>query len=101
METQSKINVSDSIAAPGANGLSKVLIESNEPKLNEMFTLYYLKGNNHQTAHMNFPFKGNFREAIQRGRNYCAQMNLRFISVRPFITDLDEEEKRQKLMEQE
>ena len=60
----------------------------------EIFTLYYRQGMNPHPMQKNFRFPGEFKYAIERGKNHCENMGLRFISVRPFIINLENEEKR-------
>jgi hypothetical protein len=59
-----------------------------------LFTLFYIHGNTPKVQHLNFSFKGPFKDAIQRGRNFCTRVNYRFISVRPFLTSLEDLEQR-------
>lgn len=59
-----------------------------------IFTLYYRQGMNPHPMQKNFRFAGEFKQAIERGKSHCENMGLRFITVRPFITELDMEEKR-------
>ncbi len=40
-----------------------------------------------------FDLKGDLTSAIRRGREHCLTMQLKFLSVRPFMSDLDKEEK--------
>ena len=41
-----------------------------------------------------FGHSGNLTSAIIRGRDHCEVMNYRFIKVRPFIVNLDDQERR-------
>ena len=59
-----------------------------------LYILYHRHGNTQHTDFMFFNYKGSFRDAIERGKAYCQRVNLRFISVKPFLTDLAEDERR-------
>lgn len=41
-----------------------------------------------------FLFDGVFKDAIMRGKLHCERLGLRFLIVRPFLTDLAMEEQR-------
>jgi hypothetical protein len=41
-----------------------------------------------------FEFDGTLKDAVARAELHCKRMNYRFIKVRPFIIDFDEQEKR-------
>ncbi len=63
------------------------------------YTLYYKAGGEPGGFSIkHFDLKGDLTSAIQRGRQHCTIMkqkgfHINFLSVRPFLTDLDEEEK--------
>lgn len=59
-----------------------------------IFTLYYRQGMNPHPMQKNFKFTGEFKGAIERGKSHCENMGLRFITVRPFLSELDADEKR-------
>lgn len=56
-----------------------------------VFRLQYRQGNEIKEKHFNF--SGPLQEAILRGRDHCEKMGYRFILVRPFIVDLEHQEK--------
>lgn len=58
------------------------------------YVLYYRSGNNPSPMQKFFLFKGDLQKAIRRGQHHCEVLGTRFISVRPFITSLENEEKR-------
>ena len=65
-----------------------------------LYILYYRHGNTQHTDWKHFNFKGSFRDAIERGKAHCQKMNLRFISVKPFLSDLVADEARHVVAEQ-
>lgn len=44
-----------------------------------------------------FPFKGSLDQAVVRGRDHCEIMNYKFLRVRPFIVDLEDQEEKKKM----
>ena len=59
------------------------------------YILYYIYQNRRTEPKTKvFPFKGPLAQAIIRGRNHCEKMNYKWITVRPFIVDLEEQEER-------
>lgn len=57
-----------------------------------VYLLYYrtnIVGNSFKV----FSFAGTKQEAFKRGQEHCKKMGYRFVSVIPFFTDLDVEEK--------
>lgn len=65
----------------------------------DLFILSFIRGNVHTAQTIQFAFPGDLRGAIQRGRTHCERMGTRFVGVRPFFTNLEDEEK--KMMNQE
>lgn len=64
---------------------------SSEEVRERFYTLVYRRGG--QVKEKNFPFKGELKDAIQRGRDHCKVMgNIRFVIVRPLVVDLDYQE---------
>jgi hypothetical protein len=63
------------------------------PNAKSLYVLYYRQGANPSYMQKWFEFSGNLTEAINRGRKHCEIMNMRFLSVRPFLSDLETEEK--------
>ncbi len=65
-----------------------------------VFTVQYLKGVHILTLNFILPAKENetakehFRRAIERSKLHCERMRYKFLITRPYIVDLDEEEKR-------
>jgi hypothetical protein len=59
-----------------------------------LFCLWYRENSNPHPLTKYFWFTGDLRGAIARGRLHCERLGQRFIHVRPFLTDLDMEEKR-------
>jgi hypothetical protein len=59
-----------------------------------LFVLLYRQKNNPYPMIKNFFHPGDFRSAIQRGKRHCDDTGLVFIMVKPFVSDLDDEEKR-------
>lgn len=57
------------------------------------YILYYRQGNSVHTDWKVFPFNGNLRDAIARAQEHCNKLRLRFLKVRPFHINLDDEEK--------
>lgn len=58
-----------------------------------LYILYYLRGGLHASQQKHFFHSGTFREVIDRGKRHCDTMSYRFISVKPFISDLSLDEK--------
>ena len=60
-------------------------------QLPKIWTLYYRYGN---VPHLfkNFIMEGTMADAITRARSHCIIMNYRFICIRPFLVDLEEQE---------
>lgn len=58
-----------------------------------LYTMNVL-GQNHKPEIIVFRFKGSMPDAIERARRHCEIIRRRFISVVPFITDLDASEER-------
>jgi hypothetical protein len=93
----------EKIDMPGLpeTALSEELTNSNTDA--PIFTLAYRKGND--ILQMNFIYQNednsppdkHFQKAIARGKRHCEIMRYRFLYCRPFITDLDVEEKRMSL----
>lgn len=44
-----------------------------------------------------FEIAGNFQAAVTRAKAYCTAMGYRFITVRPWLVNLDESEKRKSI----
>lgn len=62
--------------------------------LETLHVLFYIHGNSRHIQNVNFSFNGTFKEAIARGRQFCERMGWKFIKVEPFLTNLEEREKR-------
>jgi hypothetical protein len=60
----------------------------------QVFILHHTGGKNPH-AMAKFFKASDLQSAITRGKRYCENLRLRFIRVDPFLTDLDEEEKRE------
>ena len=58
-----------------------------------IYTLYY-RERDQPICTKNFVFHGSLRGATDRGRAHCDLMGYVFNFVKPFITDLDRQEKR-------
>ena len=70
-------------------------IKSKEEDRERFYILYYIYQNRRTEPKTKvFPFKGPLAQAIIRGRNHCEKMNYKWITVRPFIVDLEEQEER-------
>lgn len=87
---QANPNPQQNLTAPGLpHGLPSV-----DPNVSTLYVLYYREGQNPHPQQQFFELKGDFRSVISRVKRHCELMNKRFINVRPFLVDLDEEEKR-------
>ena len=62
-------------------------------KFSRIWTLYYRYGAV-PYLHKNFNCDGSMLDAINRARQHCIVMGYKFICVRPFLIDLDEQERR-------
>lgn len=62
-------------------------------EVKKTWTLYFRYGSV-PILHKNFDLEGNMLDAINRARQHCIIMGYKFICVRPFLIDLDEQEKR-------
>jgi len=60
-----------------------------------LWILYYRHGPSPFPMFKFFYHPGKFGDVIERAKNHCTVMNTRFISIRPAIVNLAEEEKRQ------
>ena len=60
-------------------------------QLPRIWTLYFRYGNI-PYQFKNFIQDGTMAEAISRAREHCIKMNYRFICIRPFLIDLEEQE---------
>lgn len=61
------------------------------------YILQYFSGNNPKQCMKFFIHEGDLKSAIQRGRDHCSLLNLKFVHVRPMIDDLEVQEKEAKL----
>ena len=61
--------------------------------LRSVYSLYYRHGSNTSCFKL-FEHKGDLASAAQRGRTHCELMGYVFIYVKPFLSDLEWEEKR-------
>ena len=68
-----------------------VIIKETHEGRERDYILYYRKGNEVLTKH--FLFKGPLKDAIKRGRDHCVNMGYTCMFVRPFIVDLEHQEK--------
>lgn len=83
-------NPQQNLTAPGLpHGLPSV-----DPAVMTMYVLYYREGQNPHPQMKYFNLKGEFRNVINRVKRHCELMHMRFINVRPFLSDLQEDEKR-------
>jgi len=55
-----------------------------------LYTLRYRKGA--QLLSKNFPFKGPLGAAMERAREHCKIMGVRFVLVNPLVVDLEYQE---------
>lgn len=70
--------------------MSSPALPKNDPT---RYVLYYRQGNELGYKIKWFDFIGDLPAAIVRGRNHCTNMNFKFLFVRPFLSDLDQDEK--------
>jgi hypothetical protein len=56
-----------------------------------LYTLAYRQGS--QVKEKHFPFNGKLGGAIERGKLHCNRMGIKFVVVRPFVVDLDYQER--------
>ena len=75
--------------------LLELPVKSSLPGLPEETRYYIMSYRYGNIPHLTkvFPFKGGLRDAIKRAQMHCTVMNYRHILTRPFIVDLDEQEK--------
>jgi len=57
-----------------------------------VYILFYRHGMNPH-CQKGFSHDGDIKSAVQRAQRHCEVMGYRYIFVRPFISDIDEEEK--------
>lgn len=86
MTTQLTSELTDKIDDP--------INQSNGKGNAQLYVLWYRERANPHPLNKFFPHKGDLNSAIARGRQHCMTVNQVFIHVRPFITDLDQEERR-------
>lgn len=84
---------------PSIGGLPEVIdaevhTEPDLTLLERLHVLFYIHGNSRHIQNVNFIFHGSFKEAIARGRQFCERMGWKFIKVEPFLTNLEDREKR-------
>lgn len=60
--------------------------------LQDLYILFYRKGQNPYPMQKNFVNKGGLSKAIDAGKNHCDRITARFLRVDPFIRDLSKEE---------
>jgi len=70
-----------------------VISNNSSKQLPRMWTLYYRYGTVPQLQ-KTFIHEGDLLAAINRAREHCVKMGYRFICVRPFLIDLEEQEQR-------
>jgi hypothetical protein len=78
-----KIEFADTPLSPN-NGVNKKLL----------YVLWHRENSNPHPLSKYFWHEGDLRSAIARGKNHCEKMGIRFIFVRPFLSDLEADEKR-------
>ena len=61
--------------------------------LSNIYVLHYVAGNTPKLMQKNFTHNGPLSTAINRARLHCEKMRIRFITVKPFLMSLDDEEK--------
>ena len=59
-----------------------------------MYSLWYRENTNPHPLYKFFFHEGNLQSAIARGKVHCERMGQRFIFVRPFLSDLNADERR-------
>ena len=62
------------------------------PESKNMYILFYRHGMNPQCT-KGFYCNGDIKAAVQRAQRHCEIMGYRYIFVRPFVSDIEEEEK--------
>lgn len=83
-------NPQQNLTAPGLpHGMPSV-----DPLVATMYVLYYREGQNPHPQTKYFNLKGEFRQVIARVKRHCELMHMRFINVRPFLSNLDDDERR-------
>ena len=88
------------IVMPGLPEAEPEVIET--PILpSDVFILHYRKNNDILFLQFHFlkpdprmDSKSHFRAAVERAKQHCERMRYRFFFCRPYVTNLDEEEKR-------
>lgn len=73
------------------NNISESVDES------KLWVLHYRHGPNPTPMWKTFSHSGSLPEVITRAKEHCTVMNTRFVGVRPFLTNLAEEEKKQSM----
>jgi hypothetical protein len=92
-------------AVPGLPAVAMPKAEPEpEPEIvtpTDVFVLHYRAGSNVLFMHFRFrkpspemTARDHFRAAVERAKSHCERMRYRFNFCLPFITDLDEAEKR-------
>jgi hypothetical protein len=66
-------------------------MEQQIPTSSRLFTLHYRQGA--VMKQKNFPYTGNLKQAMDRAREHCKVMGIRFVLVNPLIVDLEYQEK--------
>jgi hypothetical protein len=60
--------------------------------IKNLYILFYRHGMNPH-CQKGFTNSGDIKAAVQRAQRHCEIMGYRYIFVRPFVSDIDEEEK--------
>lgn len=74
--------------------LEKALPDEAKAAKKNLFILQYRQKSNPHPLFKYFGHAGDFRSAIQRGKRHCDETGLVFIMVKPFMSDLDDDERK-------
>jgi len=67
--------------------------------VSDLYVLTFIhKASSAHTQNKVFRHSGEFKDVVQRAKAHCEQMSYRFIYLKPFISDLVEEEKKQQAL---
>lgn len=88
MSTELSIKASDSFKQP----------QEDLGSIYQLFYIQHTKGVHVQVTQFRTPLK-DFRDIVQRARKFCDVVRYRYVNVKPFMIDLDAEERRHTQLE--
>lgn len=74
----------------------KALLHQSQERTNlgALYILYYRTGMNPRPQEIYFQRNGTFQEVVAYAKYYCEKLNYRFVIVKKFLTDVEEDLRR-------